>query len=155
MYDINASSSSDIRLDTQMQQDLQSTARWGRFLAIVGFIMTGLLVFLSFFIGAIFNIASHQGGNELTGLSGINSTFITAMYLIIAVVYFFPCYYLYQFSSKMIRALPMRDEPLLKNSFQQLKNLFRFMGIITILMLSLWALSFFAAIAGGLSHLVR
>lgn len=155
MYDINASSSSDFRLDTQIQQDLESTAKWGRFLAIVGFIMTGLLVFLSFFVGAILNIASNQSRNELPGLSGASSALITVMYLIIAVIYFFPCYYLYQFSSKMLRALPMRDEPLLKNSFQQLKNLFRFMGIITIVILCLYGLIFFGAIVGGLSHLVR
>lgn len=130
--------------------DLADTARWARFLSIVGFVMCGFIVLIGFFAGSIFSMFANT--DELEALGGMSSAMGAGMaffYVIIAVIYFIPCLFLFRFANKMKVALLSNDQAALNTSFQNLKSMFRFFGIVTIIMLALWAIVLLIALVGA------
>jgi len=130
--------------NSEIKSYLAETARWGKFLAIVGFVAIGLMALGGIFFGSV--LANLTGGVGL-----ISPMFITMMYLILAALYFFPVLYLFRFSTKMQVALRSDNEAELTSSFQNLKSLYKFMGILTAIILGIYALIFvFAGIGGAM-----
>lgn len=141
----------DLQIDQASNAYLSETARWAKFLAILGFITIGLLVIASLFAGTLMSVFL-QGG-ALGALGAMGSVVFTVYMLLIALLYFFPVYYLYTFASKMQGALATNDQELLVKSFSGLKSCFKFMGILAIIVISIYVLIFLGAIlAGGLLH---
>lgn len=136
----------ETRLNNIAKGFLKETAKWANFLAIIGFIGIGLLVLLALFAGAIFS--NLPGGNVASSIGGGLITFI---YLLMALLYFFPVMYLYKFATKMKLGLARNNEDELTEAFLNLKSHYKFIGILTIIMLSLYALMFLFALIGGLA----
>ncbi|HXB33253.1 MAG TPA: DUF5362 family protein [Puia sp.] len=130
----------ELSLDRESIDNLTETARWGKFLAILGFITIGLLVIFSFFIGAIFanlSALSPYPGTDTGAASSTLGVFLTVIYLIVAVIYFFPCLYLFRYSVRMKAALNTNDQTKLNQSLKSQKMLYRYVGIVTIIAISL------------------
>jgi uncharacterized membrane protein YjgN (DUF898 family) len=130
----------ELSLDRESIDHLTETARWGKFLAIMGFITCGLVVIFSFFIGAIFANFSALSPYPSTDMGAAGSTFgafFTVIYLILAVIYFFPCLYLFRYSVRMKAALNTNDQTKLNQSLKSQKMLYRYVGIVTIIVISL------------------
>lgn len=136
----------DLQLDHEASTYLVESARWARFLSILGFVMCGLLVLVGLFMGTF--ISSSLSGSMGMG-SFFGGTFFTMLYIVIALLYFFPCLYLFQFGSKMRTALQNNDQQLLSYSLKNLKSCFKFFGILAIIILGLYALALVAAIVGA------
>lgn len=117
-----------ITLTLQAEIFLRNTAKWGKFMAIVGFAITGLMVLGGLLSGVI--LSGFSDKNET--LTGFSSGFITT-FSFISVLYFIPLFYLYRFSSRMSEALNLRNGDLATESLGNLKSLFKFMGIMTII----------------------
>lgn len=139
MEESNQSSLLELSIDHESHTHLGETARWAKFLAIVGFVTCGLIAIMSFFIGSILasSVFSAYGNS---GISSVGEAFFTGIYLIIAVIYFFPCLFLYRFSVRMKAALGSNDQVKLNQSLKSQKTLFKYMGIMTIVILSFYAL---------------
>lgn len=140
-----------LTIDPLIKSHLSETARWGKFLAILGFILCGLVVIIGIFFGSIFSMLATR--SEVPYNSPVNSGSFGAMmaivYIIIAVIYFFPCLFLYRFSSKMKTALNGNEQTDLTLAFQNLKSLFRYVGIITVIILAIYLIIFLFAILGA------
>jgi hypothetical protein len=74
-------------------------------------------------------------------LSVIGGAFITVLYLVIAVIYFFPCLFLYNFSVRLRAALRGNDQVKLNQALKSQKTLFKYIGIMTIIILAFYALA--------------
>ena len=122
---------------------LKEAAKWGKFLAIVGFVVVGLIAVGSLFMGTIFSNLP-QGDMPLPFPSSI----LTVMYLLMALLYFFPTLYLYQFSTKTLEAIARKEDNLLENGLEKLKSLFKFMGVLTVIVLGFYALAFVVSMIG-------
>jgi hypothetical protein len=140
MEEINQNSLFELSIDQESHSHLNETARWAKFLSIVGFITCGLVAILSFFIGSIMSSASLSPYGGSNGLGALGGAFITILYLIIAVIYFFPCLFLYQFSVRLRTALRSSDQVTLNQALKSQKSLFKYVGIMTIIVLSFYAL---------------
>jgi hypothetical protein len=112
----------------------------------VGFIVCGIMIFASFFIGAIFSSMNSMksfaaAGNDMP-VSAVSSQtlsyLMTGFYLIFAILYFFPTLYLYRFATKLKLALKHDNQDYLDSSFQNISKMFRFIGICTLIMLVLY-----------------
>lgn len=137
----------ELQLDQEATGYLGDTARWGRFFSIVGFIFCGLIVIIAFFVGTLFSSAFDR-----MSASNFPAGVFVIIYLVIAIVYFFPCLYLFRFSAKMLRALRNNDQPELNQSFKNLKSCYKYMGILTIIWLGLMILAFVINIISALMH---
>ena len=144
----------DLQIDHQSNSYLSEAAKWGKFLAIIGFIFCGLFVIVALFAGTYIATSMRGFGNTSSGAGLMSGTFVTVIYIFVALVYFFPCLYLFNFSSKMQAALRANQQDILNTSFRNLKSCFKFLGVLLIIMLSIWILvivaGIAAAVAGGL-----
>src|SRR5690606_31016392 len=92
-----------------------------------------LMVVGALFMGAFI---SEMMGNRMGG-----GAFLTVFYILMAVLYFFPIYYLFQFSAKMKAALAQRNSVLLEQAFENMKSHYKFMGILMIVLLGFYAIA--------------
>lgn len=132
---------------------LKEAAKWAYFLSILGYIGIGFIVLLAIFAGALFAFIGNLS-REMTNFGALGGSFISALYLIIAVFYFFPVYYLNKFATNAKIALRDNDAKSLALSFEYLKSHYKFIGVMALIILSLYALILvfvvIAAIAAGL-----
>lgn len=133
----------ELKISEASKSFLLETTKWAKFLAILGFVGLGLMVIGAFFIIAL--------GSSLRGAGGA-PVIMGVVYLLVAVLYFFPTYYLYNFSVKMKKAILEIDQNNADSGFENLKSMFKFMGILAIVMISFYVLFFFVALAIGASN---
>ena len=130
--------------NAKINEYLKSCAKWGKFLAIVGFIGLGLMVILGFFFMAkmteMYRMYSYSRPSPFPGF------LIGIIYIGFALLYFFPTYYLLQFSNKIQAALILKDAYTTEDAFLNLKKMFTFIGIMTIVILSIYVLAIFIGI---------
>jgi len=62
------------------------------------------------------------------------------LYILIAVIYFFPVYYLFKYASGMKKALNFRNSEMVADALTYLKSHHKFLGIMTIVVISLYIL---------------
>jgi hypothetical protein len=131
-----------IQFDQQGINLLAQTGKWAKFIAIVGLIMCGILVLIGIFLGSMVGSAflgkSMGAGTEI--IFGV-------VYVVIALLYVFPCVFLYRFAKYMQAANNSHDAQQLNLALANLKSFFKFIGILIIIMLAFYLL---AAIGGGI-----
>ncbi|MBL8002039.1 MAG: hypothetical protein JNL05_08775 [Flavobacteriales bacterium] len=139
---------------------LRQTARWARFLAITGFVMIGIMVVFGVFMGSMFARLGEMQ-NEMTGMPqpiGLEAmgTLYTVMFLLIGALYFVPTLLLFQFASRTLRALGPTFDPLtFSNGLQAHRRLYKFMGILMIIMLCLYGVGFLVMLlVGGMAAML-
>ena len=143
-----------LTIDANSKSHLGEAARWAKFLAIVGFVVCALIVLVGIFAGSIFSsmMGSRYGGEDF-GDSNMSITglgpFLSVFYIGMALLYFFPCLFLYRFATHMKKALAGGEQEILNKSFQNLKAMFRFVGILTIIILTIYAIILLMAIIMG------
>src|SRR4030095_6844931 len=131
-------------IDQSSRVHLSEAAKWAKFLAIVGFVLCGLIVVAAIFAGSFFAMMSNtynDGYSSSAKLTGVVGVFITIFYIGIAILFFLPYLFLFRFATRMKTALNTNDQLTLNTSFQNLKIMFRYVGILTIVMLSFYALA--------------
>ncbi|WP_046757637.1 DUF5362 family protein [Kordia jejudonensis] len=139
----------ELRLNEQSKKFLRETARWAFILSIIGFIVIGLFVFVAVFFGVMFSaFNSNANPFQQQGLSG---GFIGIVYFVLAILYFFPVMYLYRFSRRMKAALAEKSTDGLTRAFSSLKSHYKFLGIVILSIVGIYALVFVFAIIAGIA----
>lgn len=131
---------------------IYDAARWARFIAILGFIFIGFMITVGIFIGSVLSVLN-EDMDTVSGFSAISNGALAAIYIIIAAICFFPIYYLFLFSKKVIIAYKEKDEEKLNASFHYLKKHFKFIGIMLIVTLVIYILIFIIGISATLFNL--
>jgi hypothetical protein len=138
----------ELQIDASAQSYLREAAKWARFLSIVGFIFCALFILFGIFAGSIFSTMGAQLGTTMAAGMG---TVMAVVYVCLALLYFFPCLYTYRFGTQMQSALASNDQQVLISSFRNLKACYKFLGVLTIVMLSFYLL---ALVFGGLGAMM-
>jgi len=136
----------ELKLTSEAKSYLRETAKWAFFLSIIGFIGIALMIIFALFASSIFG-SLPQYQNLPFNMGKI----IAIIYLVIAAIYLFPVYYLMQFANKMKAALSLKEDAILTESFEMLKSHYKFIGVFTIIILSLYALLFVVGMLGFLA----
>lgn len=139
----------NLQLNEQAVEALKESAKWSYFLSILGFIGIGFMILAAFFIGSIMSMAP----NNPYGVGGpfeMMKGFISVFYIIVALLYFFPILYLYRYASGMKQGLLMSDSDTVSNALVNLKSHHKFLGIIAIVIISLYLLILIGAIVAGI-----
>ena len=134
-----------LTLTSRAKGFLKETAKWCKFLSILGFIGLGLLFLSSFFISTIYGSMP-----QATSMPFNLGTAMTIIYMLMIVIYIFPLYYLYQFSVKLKKAVTSKDDEVLANAFEMLKSHYKFVGVFTIIMLSIYILAGIVGLMGAI-----
>ena len=134
MEDQNKLSLNDLAIDA-----LRESAKWCLFLAIIGFIGIGFMIlagaFMSVAMSAISSNPAFGGG--MNPFDSIKA-YVGIMYVVIAALYFFPIYYLYKYATGTKKALESGNSDVLSDALVNLKSHHKFLGIMTIVVISLY-----------------
>jgi len=139
-------------IDPATRNHLSEAARWAKFLAIVGFVICGLIVIGGLFFASLMSSMSSgfsRSNYEYEAMTSGITTFMSALYILVAVLYFIPCLFLYKFGNMMKPALASNDQEMLNSSLQNLKKMFRFVGILTIIVLVFFAIGILFTLIGA------
>ena len=120
------------------KQEIARVGEWAKYIAISGFIICGLIILFGVFAGVIL-IAFYSFGAENPALN-LPSMISVPIYLLMTALCFVPCLKLYNFSIKTKEAIQTGSDDTLTEAFTNLYKSFKFVGIITITALGLYAL---------------
>ena len=132
----------DLNLSTDNRFDLREAATWAKFLAIVGFVFIGLGVLGIFSFGAI------MASSPVGGMAGMSSL-IMVFYILILLIYFLPILYLFRFATKIKSAVNSNSQMDMDTAFSNLKAHYKFLGILTAIILGLYFLGILYVLSFG------
>ena len=152
-FDNNTIQQSSLEINEEIKSNLITYSKWSAFLSILGFIGIGFMVLAAFgmfifssFMGGMSEFGQMRGMNGMGAFGGmVGFGWIGFFYLILAAMYFFPIYYLLKSSIKMKRGINASDQLSFNLGFHYLKSHYKFIGIFTIVIMSLYILLIFAA----------
>ena len=134
----------------KMSLYLKQTKPWVRFISIVMFVAVGLMVLVALFMmvgmGFIGNLTGQHGG-KLGGFA--LGAVLGALYLLIALLYFFPGLYLFQYASAIGRMLKHDQTGGMEQALQKQKSFWKFIGIMLMIILCIYAIAII--VVGGLA----
>lgn len=130
--DSDFTTSDDVKITKESKEFLLTAAKWANFLSITGFIGIGLVAVLYLVMTGKF------------GGFGIQSLFSLAM----IGVYIFPTLYMFRFAKNIREGLNTTQQYRIEEGFENLNAMFKFLGIFTIIILSLYLLIFLIALVG-------
>lgn len=149
LLDNDLNRESGLSLSSDAQYFLQEGSKWAKFLGILGFIGVGFLVLGGFSIMGAGSLLSGMGDMPFSpGLFGL-------LYIIIAILYFIPSLYLYNFANKAQAALRNNDSGMLTESIGFLRSTFKFFGIFAIIGIAMYFLLVIVFMATGMQGLMQ
>lgn len=114
-------------LTRNVKNQIDETRKWALFFGILGIIGVGLLLVGSIGMLAAGNLVGQSAGMPFMGAA------LGFVYLLMAFFYILPIYYLFKFNSSARQAVQNGDIQAYENSHKYMKLLFRFMGVMTII----------------------
>lgn len=129
----------ELIIDDFSKENLLETTKWMYFLSIIGFISIGLMA-LAGLVLLVFGQKFRSG--TITGIG----------YIIGAGLYIFPLLYLYKSAVNFKKAIAFKDQLAVTDGFDNLKSHYKFIGIFTIIVLSIYVLML---IVGFLAFFMR
>jgi len=138
-----------LTISEDIRSFIYESSKWTRFLSIIGFVFTGLMVMLSLSVGAIMTSMNSMVGAQNNPYAALGSGFLTVLLLISAAIYFYPSFILFKFSSAAKQAVLYGDQESLSEAMKKMKSFFKFWGILIIVLLGFYALAIISAIVAG------
>ena len=130
-----------LNITEDIRSYLYETSKWTRFLSIVGFIATVFMVMLSFSISAMMGAMNTMtAGNN--PYAQIPPGVLTFWLLVISLIYFYPSFLLFKYSNSCKNAVLYGDQESLSIAMSKMKSFFKFWGILFIVLLSFYAITF-------------
>lgn len=129
----------DLSLKFQGLKFLKTIAAWANFLSIVGFILCGLMI-----LGALgFAFFMPQGSS-----ARVPFWVFSLVYIVFAIIYIMPCYYLFSFASMAKKAIKSKNNVQFEQALGYLKSHYLFIGILTIIFISFYLFAIIMAAIG-------
>ncbi|MBK7434373.1 MAG: hypothetical protein IPI66_11035 [Chitinophagaceae bacterium] len=137
----------DLQVDAEVQQHLSDAAKWARFIAIVGFVLCGILVLAELI--TVFDTdfsVGRRSNYDTRKTQEISPVFSLVILFVFTLLWFFVSLYTYRFAVKMRSAIANTDQFSFTDSMHNLARTYRFLGIVTIVYLALIVLGVIAGV---------
>lgn len=130
----------------EIRSYIYETAKWAKFLSIVGLVFAAFIALMAFSAGGIIEgLAAAAPGNPLVQLG---TAFLTVYFLCISLILFYPSFLLFKYANAANSAVLYADQESFIIAMKKMKSVFKFWGIIAIVILALNLLSIvFAVVA--------
>ncbi|MFV0392501.1 MAG: DUF5362 family protein [Paludibacteraceae bacterium] len=138
---------------------LITVAKWSNFMAIVGFVMIGLLIISGISVMTLSSVVDEYRDFEMFQYYPMSVVVLGLTNIVVAIISFFPIYYLFQFSEKIRFGMRNNDQESMNVGLKNLKKLTKFSGILTIIYIAimllvvpavLFSIGMIQALAGGI-----
>ena len=118
-------------------QALKETRPWVRLIAIVGMVMTGIMLIAMLAAASFGFFAAAKGRGNTAGIGGLEIIVILAIALLMGLLYIYPIVKLFKYAgaiSRLDRSGSVKD---LEDALGQQKSFWKFAGILTLIVLFL------------------
>lgn len=136
-------------LDQNGKLNLDEAGKWSRFLGIVGFVILGIMLLFGLFAGSLMSTIM-QSSPAFGSFGTFGAAFFTGYMLVICAITFYPTFMLYKFGTSVRASIRTGDTYGFNQSLLYLKRYFKFVGILTIIILGIYALAFVFGILGAM-----
>ena len=147
IIDESATEGQQLQMSGEAVRYLVKSRNWTMFIAIMGFIGLGFLL--------IFAVVMLAAGSFMPGRMGASTPMpmglFSLIYLVLAVLYFFPVLYLLRFSQYSGKAAQSLDPMHLTEAIKNLSRHFQWIGISIISIIGLYVVVLIVAIGFGLA----
>jgi hypothetical protein len=128
-----------LEVDEIAKSTMLEMSRWTKFLAILGFIAIGFMVLGGIVAGMLMaNMPGIYGNNFISSIGGVG---ITIIYLVLAAAEFYPVYALMKYSTNIKVALNTANKQQFNTAIRYLKNMFKYIGIMTIVLFAFYGIA--------------
>jgi hypothetical protein len=134
----------EISINEESQYYLRDIAKWAKFLAIVGLIMGGLVS-----LAGVFVMIAGPALSSLMGDMGIAISAMGIVYVLAGLLYIYPSLKQLKFANQIVQGFGKQDQTTITSAFQNLKAVFRYWGILTVIIIGLYALLLLGAMLFG------
>ena len=141
LYPPTPNQTPELVIDLPIRVFLAESTRWAKFMAILGYIFSGLMALFAVFLMFTPSMGLTSRFNTSFGL------IVGPFYLLMALLYYFPSRYLYKFSENINTALFSNDQEALSTGFENLKSNFKFWGILMICLVGFYIMMIVGSIA--------
>jgi len=125
-----------IEMGPEILDSLNSTRKWTTFLAILGFIFLGLLIVAGLVTSVFLSTFKTTQANL-----GVPESLMIFFFIVAGAIYFFPVLFLFRFSRNMRDAIQNFDRHKLEKGFRNLRLYFTYIGIMVIIVLSIYVVA--------------
>lgn len=122
-----------IEIGTESLNNLNITRKWTMFLSVLGFIILGLIIVAGLTTSLFLTTFKTQEANL-----GIPESLLILLFIVIGAIYFFPVFFLFRFSRNTRDAVQNLDPQKLRKGFRNLRLYFAYIGIMVIVVLSVY-----------------
>lgn len=122
-------------IDDTAKAYLLQTARWTKFLAIIGFISIGLMLAAGFSVYYAYSNAT----TELGPFAASPGRIVLA-YALVGIIYFYPVLELIRFSIRVKSSVNTNNQQLFNTAMRHQRNMFRYLGVLTIVLLVVYGI---------------
>jgi len=129
-----------IEIGSEILKNLDSTRKWTTFLSVLGFIFLGLLIVAGLTTSLFLTTFKTQEANL-----GIPESLMIILFIVIGAIYFFPVFFLFRFSRNTRDAIQNLDRQKLAKGMNNLRLYFTYIGIMVIVVLSIYVIALIAA----------
>ena len=137
----------NLSISAQSESYLMTTAKWSKFLAILSFIMIGIMVIFGVGFAGLSGVMSdyQQPSIPMVGMM----SYLWIFYILLGLLYFFPTYYLLLFANKTKQAIVDKNPVMLEEGFRNMKRSAKFVGIMMIVIIAMYILAIIAISIGA------
>lgn len=133
----------------EIRSYIYETAKWTKFLAIVGLVFSVFLALMAFSANAIIEgLVAATPGNPLAQMG---TAFLTVYFLSISLMLFYPSFQLFKYSNAANTAVLYTDQENFTIAMKKMKSVFKFWGIMAIIVLALYLLSILLAVVAKIA----
>ena len=129
----------DLVVDSETASHLKESAVWGKFLGVLGFIYSTIIICCGIYAG--YKISSYGRHYSIGGSRAIEGGTTALIYIAAGLIFFLMSLYLFRFATKTKIAITTSTQAELNAGVKNLKIYFRFAGIVSIIMLVLTMLA--------------
>jgi hypothetical protein len=122
-----------IEIGDETLKHLDNLRKWTMFLAVLGFIFFGLIIILGLITGTFLTAF-----NESSKTQGIPDAFVIAAFIALALINFFPVFFLFRFSKHSSLAVAHYDRKEMHLAIKNLKRFFIYIGVFLIVVITVY-----------------
>lgn len=128
-----------IGVDETAKAYLLETARWTKFIAIFLLIVSGLMILLGLGVAVMLGNSNDSSNPMLAALGGVG---LAVIYIFFFGLYIYPTWALYKFSKLTNASMNTANQQQFNEALRYQKNMYKYTGILLIIVLALYGISF-------------
>ena len=132
----NTPETAKMEIGPETIKTLNILRKWTMFLSVSGFIFLGLIIILGLITGIFLSFF-----NRSDKIPGLPDVLMIAIFIAVVLINFFPVFFLFRFSKRTSLAISTLDQRAMHRAIRDLKLFFIYLGVLLIVLLSVYLAS--------------